>query len=156
MWLCRVRVNLRQLVFLFIDTTEKKSGTKCHQINCDFSWGTFFCFIIELYQGADVSVSVLHLIPDDCWCWLRHGYKRCIWLRQSVSRSMAKRWQHSSSYWTLVHIVNFWHQHKAVMFKWRKLFYSCKSWINVGEMWFDSWCWSAHFHLNTNGKLVMY
>jgi hypothetical protein len=109
-----------------------------------------------------VSVSVLHLIPDDCWDWLRHGCKRCgIWLSQSISRypfqpddSTALLMGHFNN------IVNCWHQRRSVdstvMFKWRKLFDCCTSWINVGgEMRFDSWCWSAHFHLNINDKLAI-
>ena len=159
MWLCRVRVNL---CFFLIDTiTEKIVRPSANQINCDFIVdGPFFLFKLSCAPGADVSVWVLHCIRVDCWCWLRDWMQKvCVWLRQSVSRYP---WQPDDSAVLLIgHSVT----SSTVGIstgQWTALWCSNMKkivWllhvldINVGGgMRFDSWCWSAHFHLGINGN----
>ena len=99
------------------------------------------------------------LMTDDCWCWLRHGYKKCVsgyanpsadihgnqmtaqffFIGQSSTVGI------STGQWTALWCSNM----KKIVW----LFHVLVSWINVGGgMRFDSWCWSAHFHLGINGN----
>ena len=113
-----VIVSCTCLVFIFNRHNNRKIvRPSANQINCDFIVdGLFFCFNwVTRHQVRTClfrcSTLSLMIVGVDCVMDTKSVYLVTP-IRQPIS--MATRWQHSSSYWTIGNIVNCWHQHRTV------------------------------------------